>query len=424
MTRHLRRFRHGVLVGICVFASHAIAAPPSSWIAAWATAVQSGEAYPGNPMVTLDDQTVRERVRVSIGGPRLRICLSNQFGSAPLLVGSATVARPLDEAGVKPDSARDLTFGGRRSVAIPAGAPALSDAIDFPVGPGQDISVSLYLPRRAATATVHEVSLKRAVISPRGDWTHAEAIAGGLVSTFSIAVSAVLVPADSSRRLVVAFGDSITDGFASTVDADRSWPGSLARRLQSSRQPSDVAVVNEGIAGNRLLNDCLMVSLGCSGVSALARFDRDVLALPGVTHIILAEGVNDIAFPGARLGGNALGASSGAPAVDDLVGAYRQLIARAHARGLKVIGATLTPFEGVVGVDGFYSPIKETMRQAVNAWIRTGAAFDGIVDFDAVLRDPARPSRLLSRFASKDRLHPNDDGYQAMADAIDLELFR
>jgi lysophospholipase L1-like esterase len=220
---------------------------------------------------------------------------------------------------------------------------------------------------------------------------------------------------------VVAFGDSIVDGDGSTLDADRNWPSDLVRRLGKTAEGPNVAVVDTGTAGNRVLSDGFSVSPSF-GASALARFDRDVLALPGVTHIVLLEGINDIGFPGAKLGGRYLADPADVRAPEELIDAYRQLIARAHAHGVKLIGATITPFEGVA-LPGYYSESKEAARQAVNAWIRTSGVFDGVIDFDAVVRDPDHPSRLLPRFAAKDHLHPNDVGYQAMADAIDLALF-
>jgi len=410
-----------IVLVLAVWVSAAAAAPPA-WIAAWATSMQSGTAYPRSPIALLDQQTVRERVRVSLAGARIRLRLSNEFGTEALHIGAATVAHPVDRATVAPGSIRDVTFDGRAAATIPPGAAFVSDAIEFPVTPGQEISISLYFPGRASPATLHEISLKRAVVSPHGDMTHADTIAGGTTTTSAIGVSAVLVPVSSSSRLVVALGDSITDGVGSTLDADRGWPSDLARRLAQVAPCDNVAVVNAGIAGNRLLADCLMVSLGCSGVNALARFDRDVLALPGVTHVIVAEGINDLGFPGARVDGGYLAGPALAPSTDDVIAAYRQLIERAHAHGVRALGATLTPFEGV-DMEGYYSPAKETARQTINAWIRTSGAFDGVVDFDAVLRDPAHPSRILPRFASKDHLHPNDEGYQAMADAIDVALF-
>jgi lysophospholipase L1-like esterase len=231
-------------------------------------------------------------------------------------------------------------------------------------------------------------------------------------------VSAVFVPTQSSDRLIVAFGDSITDGDGSTVDADNNWPSNLIRRVDKTAKGSTIAVVNEGVVGNRLLRTSEMF-----GVSALARFDRDALVLPGVTHIVLLEGINDIGFPGAKMDGEYLADPAETRSAQDITDAYRQLISRGHSRGVKVIGATITPCEGV-NIPGYYSEAKEATRQAVNKWIRTSRAFDGVIDFDAVVRDPDHPSRLLPKFASKDHLHPNDEGYKAMASSIDLDLFQ
>ena len=411
------------VVCFLVFVAQQAAAQRNTWIATWATSPQSAAPNPKQPLVNIEDQTVRERVRVSIGGARICIRLSNEFGSTPLLIGSATVATATDPASVVRGSIQAVTFGGHDSITIPAGAPILSDPVAFPVTSGTEISISLYFPTRVSTPTMHHLALKRAVVSQRGDHTRDEKIEAGAMSRASIVVSGVLVPAQASQRLVVAFGDSITDGDQSTVDADHNWPSDFIRRLGKTSESSKVAVVNEGIVANRLLSDCFIPSAGCFAVSALARFDRDALGMPGVTHIVLLEGVNDICFPGAKLGEDYLADPADVRTPEDLIGAYRQLISRAHARGVKVIGATMTPFEGV-DIPGYYSESKEAIRQAVNKWIKTSGSFDGVIDFDAVLRDPDHPARLLPRFASKDHLHPNDDGYQAMADAIDLALFK
>jgi lysophospholipase L1-like esterase len=398
-------------------------APPNSWIATWAASPQPTAPNPNKPLLNIEDQTVRERVRVSIGGARICIRLSNEYGSVPLLVGSATVAAPADPASVRPGSIHAVTFGGHTSITIPAGAPALSDAVAFPVAPGAEITISLYFPKRVATPTLHSLALKRTAISQHGDHTRAEKIEAAATSQSLILVSAVLVPAQPSQRLVVAFGDSVTDGDGSTVEADRNWPNDLARRLAKTPEGAKVAVVNEGVVGNRLLSDCFLPNIGCFGVSALARFDRDALALPGVTHIVLLEGINDIGFPGAKLDDTYLTDPADARTSQDLIDAYRQLISRAHARGVKLIGATVTPCEGV-DLPGYYSESKEAFRQTVNNWIRTSGSFDAVIDFDAVLRNPDHPSRLLPSFASEDNLHPNDLGYRAMANAIDLAIFK
>jgi lysophospholipase L1-like esterase len=396
--------------------------PRDSWIATWAASPQASAPSPREPLLNIEDQTVRERVRLSIGGARIRIRLSNEYGSTPLIIGATTVAESSDAASVRPGTIHPVTFGGSNSVTIPAGAPVLSDPILFSVNSGAELTISLYFPKRVTTPTMHWLALKRAIVSQHGDYTRAEKIEGA-VSRSLVSLTAVLVPAQPTQRLVVAFGDSVTDGDGSTPDAERNWPSDLIRRVGTTAEASKLAIVNEGVAGNRLLQDCFMVKLGCFATSALARFDRDVLALPGVTHIVLLEGINDLGFPGAKLGESYFADPKDVPKAEDLIAAYRELISRAHARGIKIIGATITPFEGV-DLPGYYSESKEVTRQSINKWIRTSRAFDGVIDFDAVVRDPNHSSRLLPRFASEDNLHPNDAGYQAMADAIDLTLFR
>ena len=395
-------------------------AQPGAWIATWTASPEPADPDPKQPVLNLEDQTVRERLRISAGGPQIRIRLSNECGASPVLVGSVTVAVPNDPASVKTGSIRVVTFGGRDSITIPPGAPVLSDPVVFNAPYRAEISVSLYLPKRVTGPTWHALALKHAVLSSRGDHTHDEEIHDGKATSSSILISAVLVPAQPSQRLVVAFGDSLVDGDGSTLDADHNWPSDLIRRLGRTADGFKLSVVNEGIAGNRLLGDGPLASLG---VSALARFDRDALSIPGVTHIVLLEGINDLGFSGARLGELSLAEPADVRTAEDLIAAYRQLISRAHARGVKLIGCTITPWEGA-DIRGYYSEAKEATRQVVNQWIRTSHEFDGVIDFDAVLRDPNHPSRLLTRFASEDHLHPNDTGYQAMADTIDLALFQ
>jgi lysophospholipase L1-like esterase len=418
----MRDARNLAFICLSLFVPHRAVAQGTTWIVTWAASPQSVDGDPDEPLLKIEDQTVRERVRVSIEGARIRFRLSNEYGSTPLLIGSVTVAASSDPASVRPGSVQSVTFGGRNSISIAAGAPVVSDPVEFPVLSGAEVSISIYFPQRVVTPTLHALALKRAVLSQHGDHTYAEKIGVAAESGSSISLTAVLVPAQTSQRLVVAFGDSVTDGDGSTVDADHNWPSDLNRRLAKTPDGSKMAVVNAGIAGNRLLSDGSGISAGF-GVSGLARFDRDALALPGVTHIVLLEGLNDIGFPGAKLDRQYLADSAAVRTAQELIDAYLQLISRSHAQGVKLIGATINPFGGA-DLPGYYSEAKESTRQAVNKWIRTSGAFDGVIDFDAVLRDPSQPTRLLARFASKDHLHPNDDGYRAMADAIDLALFK
>jgi lysophospholipase L1-like esterase len=414
----MNALRNCTLVGFLLFVPALFGASPNAWIATWATSPQSGTPNPREPLLSIDNQTVRERVRVSIGGRQIRLRFSNEFGSSPLFIGAATVAIPTDASGIKEESIQNITFEGRNSIEIPWGVPVVSDPISFQLTPGAEISVSIYFPKRLTTPTLHAFAFKHAVVSQHGDFTHEKKINPAALSTASISVTAVLVPAQASNRLVVAFGDSITDGDGSTVDADNNWPNNLIPRIAKKSKGSKLAVVNEGIVGNRLLRDADVF-----GVSALARFDRDALVLPGVSHIVLLEGINDIGFAGAKMDGQYLADPTETRSAQDIINAYRQLISRAHVRGVRVIGGTITPCEGVE-IPGYYSDAKESVRETVNNWIRTSGAFDGIIDFDAVVRDPDHPTRLLPKFASKDHLHPNDAGYKAMADSIDLNLFQ
>jgi len=414
-----------LLICILLFVSPLTGTPqrttPRTWIATWTTSPEPADGNPNRPLLKIDNQTVRERVRVSAGGSQIRLRLSNEYGSSPLTIGPVTVASTIDFASIKPGSTRAVTFAGSNSITIPAGAPALSDPINFLVTTGTELTISIYFPRRVATPTLHSLALKRAVISQSGDHTRDEKLEG-FTTKSSILVSAVLVPAQPLQKVIVAFGDSITDGDGSTVDADANWLGHMVRRLAKTPAASKIAVVNQGIAGNRLLRDAPL-EFSSFGNSGVARFDRDALGISGVTHILLLEGINDIGFPGAKVGEKYLADPADARTVEDLIDGYDQLIARARARGVKVIGATITPCEGV-NFPGYQTESKEATRQAINKWIRTSGMFDGVIDFDAVLRDPDHPSRLLAKFASGDHLHPNDVGYKAMSDAIDLTLFK
>lgn len=418
----IRRWRLGtgaliaLLLSFAVTASSVYAQAPQKWIATWAASPMAATPGPEGPLPEVNGQTIRERMRVSLGGSQLRVRITNEFGEQPLNIGSVTVAMPKDAASVDAKTITQVTFSGEKSIMVPAGAPMVSDPIDFPTKAGDLVTVSIYTPDRLGTKiTLHMLGLKTAVISKPGDFTHAEKIDAASTSTTSMLVSALLVPAKPGQKLVVALGDSITDGNTSTLDGDRNWPSDLLRRIREEGQGDRIAVVNHGISGNKMRYDG-------AGVSALKRFDRDVLALPGVTHIVLLEGINDIGWPGARLGDRVLSPESQLPTAEQVIESYKQIIARAHMHGIKIYGATLTPFKGT-GMPGYYAESKELIRVAVNEWIRNSGAFDAVIDFDAALRDPQDPKRMLPRYASDDKLHPGNEGYQAMADAVDLSLF-
>jgi lysophospholipase L1-like esterase len=395
--------------------------PQATWIATWTTSPQAFDADPDEPILKLDNQTVRERARVTLGGEQIRLRLTNEFGTAPVLIGKATIGVADGAAGVAAGSIHAVTFnGGKDSIVLAAGAPALSDPVAFPVKSGTELSISLYFPKHPGSVTWHSFTLKKVVISTPGDHTSDASIQGGKESDCSVFLGAVLVPAQQNRRVIVAFGDSLVDGDGSTRGKDLDFSNDLYRRLETTKGATQFAVVNEGIAGSRLLNDAPLNSFG---VSALARFTRDAIAIPGVSDVIVVEGTNDIGFPGAKLGDLVLAPPENAPTTEDIVGGYQQLIARAHVHGLRLIGCTISPSEGVV-VPGYHNDEKEKIRQAVNQWIRSSHAFDAVIDIDAIVRDPAHPSQLAPRFTSPDHLHPNDAGYQAIVDAIDLAIFR
>jgi lysophospholipase L1-like esterase len=352
----------------------------------------------------IGSQTVRMIVHTSIGGNRARVRISNACGTEPLSIGSARIALRAGSSAIIPQSDRALTFSGNPAFTIPPGALIVSDPVELQVPKNGDLVISLFIEGEPASPTVHLTGLHTTYISKPGDFTKATQIADAttIQSWYWITGVDVLAPAEAGA--IVAFGDSITDGATSTPDKDRSWPSRLAERLAANSATANAAVVNHGISGNMLLGDG-------AGISALARFDRDVIAQPGAKWLIVLEGINDIGI--SAMMGRA-GVSAG-----DLIAAHKQLIERAHMHGIKAIGATLLPYGGAV----YFSEKGEETRQAVNEWIRTGGAYDAVVDFDAKLRDPQNPSRLNPAYYIDDHLHPNDAGYKLMADSIDLSLF-
>lgn len=415
-----------LLAGVpCAAGAQAGAAPGSGtnerWVTTWATAQQlaptrvafggRNEAPPPPAAArvppTLADKTVRMSARASLGGRRVRIRLSNALEKPPLRVGSARIALRGSGAAILPASDRALTFGGRDSTVVPPGTVVLSDPVDLAIPALADVAVSLYLPDDTGLPTIHPDGMHTAYIA-QGNVTGRATLNPTGTTTAYLWLSAIDVLTPAAAGTIVAFGDSITDGVGTTPDAERAWPSLLAARLSGGRSANPLGVVNLGLSGNRLLRHGF-------GVSALARFDRDVLGVAGARWMIVMLGINDITFP----------AVPGMPATeavtaDDLIWGFQQIIERAHAHGIKVAGATILPVAGV----GTYTEGGEAIRLAVNQWVRTSGAYDAVIDFDAVVRDAASPGRLRADFDPGDHVHPNDAGNQAMAAAIDVSVFR
>jgi lysophospholipase L1-like esterase len=380
------------------------------WAASWSASPQpvweAGFALSTNIPASLSNQTVRQIARISLGGRRARVVLSNGFGTTPLTLGAAHIALAGGGSGIVAGSDRTLTFNGRETVTIAPGAPAVSDPVDLELAPLAQVAVSIFLPQITPLATFHWDGKQTAYIV-QGNLTAAPLIDTAQTLDVRLFLSTILVEARPATRVVAAFGDSITDGGGSTSNRNQRWPDLLAQRLAGQ----DVAVINAGISGARVLSDKM-------GVNTLARFERDVLNQPGLDTVILLMGINDIGWPGSSFT-----PQDPALAAERLIDGYRQLIARARLHHVRIVGATLTPFEGALQdteLKSYYSESKEKTRQAVNRWIRSRGEFDAVIDFDAALRDPAHPGRILPAYDCGDHLHPGDAGYRAMAEAIDL----
>lgn len=400
------------------------------WISAWGTAQQLAPLPPppqlprdpktGKPLIPppplpspipptpteIENQTIRMIVRPSIGGGTLRLQFSNASGGAPLTIGRARLAKSTGGARIDSATDRAVSFGGLAAVTIQPGTVVTSDAISLNVTPRELLAVSIYLPGKVAVNTLHPLGL-RTTFMTSGDSVAVPDLARASTNRSYFWLSGLQVLAPEDAGTIVAFGDSITDGFTTTPDAGRAWPELLAQRLQADPRTRRLSVINMGIAGNRLRRDG-------AGLAGLARFDRDVLGRPGVRWVILLEGINDInipAIPGV--------AASEAVTAQDLIQAYSQFVDRAHLHGIRVMGATITPTEGL----WLFNEKTEALRQAVNQWIRTSGKFDAVVDFDAAIRDPNRPTRLNPRFDPGDNIHPNDAGNKAMAEAIETAHF-
>lgn len=381
-----------------------LSAPATSgWVGTWATAVavpQTGQALEG-----WADTTLRQRMHVSIGGSEVRLRLTNVYGTAPLVIRSATLALPGTVRGdIDPPTLRPVTFSGSTSVRVPAGAELLSDPVALTVPDDGDVIVSLFVPDPTGPATYHAVTRTTGWTAP-GDHTTTPGVASFPGRTTSFWFLDGLDVRTDVPGSVAFLGDSITEGGGSTPEADRRWPDFLADRMLAQPRPLRFGILNAGMGGNRLLRDHFRPG---QGVSALARLERDVLTQTGVTAVFLHEGVNDILQDPSEYD------------AEQLIAAYRQIVQRSHDHGLKVVAGTITPFRGW----SRWTPEREAVRAEVNHWIRTSGEADAVVDFDAVLRDPDDPLRLAPAYDSGDHLHPGDAGYRAMADAVDLRLFQ
>ncbi|MGP8259964.1 MAG: SGNH/GDSL hydrolase family protein [Acidobacteriaceae bacterium] len=443
MTPHPRLSRLLLLFAFTAIAATSYAAPPPDhWVGTWAAApfaanngrpaaatlvpVASATAAPAQTMAPASaptpvpaparppafvygtaDTTVREIVHVSLGGPQVRVVFTNEFGTEPLTIDAAHVAVSQGGSTINLVSAAGLTFGGRTSVVVPPGALVVSDPATLKLPAAADLAISFFLPAQTITHLSQHGNANQTSYAAPGNVAGAKIFDNPTRLTSWAFVKGVDVKVSADSAAVVALGDSITDGAFSSLDANARWPDELARRLLANKKTANLAVLNEGIGGNRILNDV-------TGPSALARFDRDVLAQSGVKYLIILESINDIGHATDPVRPN------GIVSADDLIFGLTQLAERAHTHGIKVYAATLTPD----GQSKYDSPAAEAMREAVNQWIRTTNQFDGFIDFDKATQNPANPTIFLPAYDHGDHLHPNDPGYKAMGDAIDLKLFQ
>ena len=374
------------------------------WVGTWSVGLQAASSP-----LQLTGQTLRQIVNTSVGGERVRLRLSNVYGTSDLVIGSAHVALSDGGAAILPGSDRTLRFNGLPTITIPPGALVMSDSVALDVPALGDLAVSLYLPGNVTARTQHEVGLQTNHISAPGDFTAATTFASTTMQSYYF-LSAVDVLASRPARAVVALGDSLVDGFASTPDLNQRWTNLLAERLQSHGGTASVAVLNAGVSGNRILHDLV-------GTGSLARLDRDALVQSGAEYLLVQQGNTDILIP------DLVGLPAQNVTAEQIIQGHKQIIDRARAMGLRVYAATLVPVEGYP-FPGFWTAAMEQKRQTVNHWIRTSRAYDAVVDFDEVLRDPANPTRLRPDYDSGDHVHPNDLGYRALAESISLSLFR
>ena len=414
---YAQRFLPGIIFAAaascaCGQASHSTAHELPVWVATWGASQQIPEPQNALPADDLRDATVRQIFHLSIGGSALRVHLSNVFGSEALHVTSVHIARPISPSSSAIDAASDhpLTFAGSGDVTVPPGAEIVSDPLDFTVAPLSDLAVTFHLNAPPAGETGHPGSRATSYYL-HGNFVSAATLQDAKQADHWYQITEIDVLSSPGAATVVALGDSITDGHGATTNGNNRWPDVLAERLQGIPATRNIGVSNQGIGGNHLLTDGL-------GPNALARFDRDVLAPAGVKWVIVFEGINDLGELARR---GDVSAAEHAALVQRMIAAYQQIITRAHAHGLRVYGATITPYIGT----GYYhpGPLNEADRPAVNQWIRASGQFDTVIDFDSVVRDPEHPDQLLPAYDCGDHLHPSPAGYKAMANSIPLTLF-
>lgn len=406
----MRIHRHISLLTI-VFCLKSFGAVPNSgktssphWVGSW-SAAPTGIANADK--LYASDTTLRSTVHLSLGGSAIRLIFTNEAGITPLTLDAISVAKTESASSglIKSNTSLPVLFNGKPGITIPSRAVAVSDPIEMPVTPLSDITVTYFLPGQSIPFLTQHTSAVATSYSAPGSQTTAPKLKQSEPLFEWRFLRGVDVAASEDAGAIVALGDSITDGAQSTRDGDARWPDVLARRLQADKHLSHLAVLNEGIGGNRILHDDI-------GPNALARFDRDVLTQRGVRYLIILEGINDIGYGKARNPNERVTA-------DDIIAGLLQMVERAHEHGIKVIGATITPYEGA----GYSSPEGEAIRETVNTFVRTSGRFDGVVDFEKVLADPSHPNAINPKFNHADKLHPNDDGYEAMGKAIDLAMF-